>query len=123
MKEKRFNFRKSFYNAIRPMDDKQAGKFIKGLCAYVFDSRPFNAKDSALQSTFELVKTVLDNEQRDRENGRKGGIESAKLRRVQEAVDMKMVAEARLKGMSLDAFIDLMTVCEQDNSGGKSVGK
>ena len=37
MKERNFRFRKSFAEVIRVIDDKQAGKFIKAVCEYVFD--------------------------------------------------------------------------------------
>lgn len=81
MKEKSFKFRESFGNAVKAMDDKQAGKFIKGLCNYVFDHRYFESSDVALKSTFTLVKCFLDTEQRDRENGKQGGKLSAEMRK------------------------------------------
>lgn len=81
MKEKSFRFRESFGKAVRTMTDKQAGRFIKGLCDNVFDNKYFTTNDKALKSAFILVKTALEADERDRENGRKGGILSAEKRK------------------------------------------
>lgn len=82
MKEKSFRFRESFGKAVRTMTDKQAGRFIKGLCDNVFDNKYFTTNDKALKSAFILVKTALEADERDRENGRKGGILSAEKRKT-----------------------------------------
>lgn len=81
MKEKSFRFRESFGRAVRTMTDKQAGKFIKGLCDNVFDNKYFTTKDKSLKSAYIFVKTALESDERDRENGRKGGILSAEKRK------------------------------------------
>lgn len=81
MKEKSFRFRESFGRAVRTMTDKQAGRFIKGLCDNVFDNKYFTTKDKSLKSAYIFVKTALESDERDRENGRKGGILSAEKRK------------------------------------------
>ena len=78
MKERNFRFRKSFApsivksfaEVIRVMDDKQAGKFIKAVCDYVFDGRGYDGNDTAIKTAFTLVKVTLDAEKTDRENGK-----------------------------------------------------
>lgn len=82
MKEKSFRFRESFAKAVRTMTDKQAGRFIKGLSDNVFDNKYFTTNDKALKSAFILVKSALEADERDRENGRKGGIISAEKRKT-----------------------------------------
>lgn len=77
MKENSFRFRESFGKAVNAMDDKQAGKFIKGLCNNVFDNKYFECSDVALKSTYILVKTALEADERNRENGRRGGYATA----------------------------------------------
>lgn len=62
MKERNFRFRKSFAEVIRVMDDKQAGKFIKAVCDYVFDGRGYDGNDTAIKTAFTLVKVTLDAE-------------------------------------------------------------
>ena len=52
MKERNFKFRKSFAEVIRVMDDKQAGKFIKAVCDYVFDGRGYDGNDTAIKTAF-----------------------------------------------------------------------
>ena len=84
MKERNFRFRKSFAEVIRVMDDKQAGKFIKAVCDYVFDGRGYDGNDTAIKTAFTLVKVTLDAEKTDRENGRRGGIKSREIRKAQD---------------------------------------
>ena len=85
MKERNFRFRKSFAEVIRVMDDKQAGKFIKAVCDYVFDGRGYDGIDTAIKTAFTLVKVTLDAEKTDRENGRRGGIKSRAWQRLSPA--------------------------------------
>ena len=106
MKERNFKFRKSYAEVIRVMDDKQAGKFIKAVSDYVFDGRAYNGNDTAIKSAFTLVKVSLDNENTDRENGRRGGIKSRELRKAKEeqpsvarVIASGIVASEMLKGM------------------------
>lgn len=84
MKEKSFKFRESYSNAVRAMNDKQAGRLLKGLCDYAFDGRLLESNDATLKSCFTLIKTSLDQERIDRENGRRGGIVSQELRRKEQ---------------------------------------
>ena len=106
MKERNFKFRKSYAEAIRVMDDKQAGRFIKAVSDYVFDGRAYDGNDTAIKSAFTLVKVSLDNEITDRENGRRGGIKSRELRKAKEeqpcvakVIASGIVASEMLKGM------------------------
>lgn len=94
MKEKSFRFRESFGRAIKAMDDKQAGRFIKGLCDNVFAGKYFESNDAALKSTYILVKSALEAEVRDRENGRKGGIMSAEKRKT-EGIGIRVIARVK----------------------------
>lgn len=82
MKEKTFKFRESYGKCIKAMDDKTAGRFAKCLCDYAFEGKLPDSNDMALKSSFTLVKTLLDNEKLDRENGRRGGQISAEMRRA-----------------------------------------
>lgn len=104
MKEKSIRFRESFGRAIRMMTDKQAGKFIKGLCDNVFDNKYFTSNDKALKSTFILVKTALEADERDRENGRKGGIISAEKRKS-EGFGISLVANVRERNCPMEQIL------------------
>lgn len=86
MKEKSFKFRESFGAAIKAMDDKTAGQFIKQLCDYVFEGKAPVGHNSTLRSSFTLVKTALDAEERDKAYGKLGGMKSAAKRSSPEAI-------------------------------------
>lgn len=72
MKEEAFKFKKSYAEAIENMSDRQAGVFIKGMCRYAFLKQPFLSKEKSLQSTFVLVKKLLDEEKFYQEKGKEG---------------------------------------------------
>lgn len=59
MKNK-FNFKKEYYDIIKELTDKQAGELIKGVCAYVYEGKPFITKDEYLKGTFLYLKRELD---------------------------------------------------------------
>ncbi len=80
MKEANFKFRKSFYTAMSDMTDKQRSEFIRGICEYVFDGKPFQTKDPYLKGVFLYVKKELDDSMQKSLNGRKGGIVCAEKR-------------------------------------------
>lgn len=84
MKEKSFRFRESYSQAVKAMNDKQAGKFLKALCDYAFDGKILESNDSTLKSSFTLAKYSLDESKRNSENGRKGGIVCAEIRRKEQ---------------------------------------
>ena len=49
MKENGFKFKESYANSIKAMNDKQAGKFIKFLCDYVFLGRLPETNDATIK--------------------------------------------------------------------------
>lgn len=73
MKEKYFKFRESFGELIADMTDKQAGEFIKAISGYMFNNKPLETKDEYLKGLYLYAQTVLDEQVRNRENGRLGG--------------------------------------------------
>lgn len=86
MKENSFRFRENFAKAIMPMTDKQAGQLIKGLCVYAFNGKLPESKDRAVKSSFMLIKDALETDERNKENGRKGGLISAEKSKNKERV-------------------------------------
>lgn len=104
MKEKSFRFRESFGRAVRTMTDKQAGKFIKGLCDNIFDNKYFTSNDATLKSAYIFVKTALEGEERDRENGRKGGIASAEKRKMGE-FGIHVIAQVKEQGCPMEEIL------------------
>ena len=108
MKERNFRFRKSFAEVIRVMDDKQAGKFIKAVCDYVFDGRGYDGNDTAIKTAFTLVKVTLDAEKTDRENGKRGGKLSAEMRRAKqdEPSIARVIAGSVMAGEMLKSILE-----------------
>ena len=108
MKERNFRFRKSFAEVIRVMDDKQAGKFIKVVCDYVFDGRGYDGNDTAIKTAFTLVKVTLDAEKADRENGKRGGIKSREIRKSQDQKPSvaKVIAGGIMAGEMLKSILE-----------------
>ncbi len=74
MKEKHFKFRESFGKLVSGMTDKQAGEFIKGICGYMFNNKPLETKDEYLKGVYLYAQKVLDEQVRNKENGRLGGV-------------------------------------------------
>ena len=60
--------------ALQGMSEKQAGQFIKGLCGYAFEGKPFETKDAKLATAYAYAKVALDVSVQNRENGKKGGL-------------------------------------------------
>ncbi len=92
MKEQNFRFRKGYYNIINDMTDKEAGEFIKAVCAYAFDGKEYNTKNGKLHALFMYIQDMLDEEKTNIANGRRGGIKSAQMRK-NKVPDVLVIAE------------------------------
>lgn len=110
MQENKFKFKKDYYAVMREMTDKQAGEFTKGLCAYVFDGKPFITKDDYLKGVFMYVKRELDVSKVNSANGRKGGVISAENRQANR--QKSVVGDAVLTGSFIaDRAIETLLTC------------
>lgn len=78
---KKFKFKKEYYNLIKEITDKQAGEFVKGVCAYVYEGKPFITKDEYLKGLFVYVKRELDVSEMNSINGKKGADKLAENKR------------------------------------------
>lgn len=107
MKEKHFKFRESFGTLVQGMADKQAGEFIKSVCDYVFGGKPFESKDEYLKGVFIHMQNVLDNEIRNRENGRLGGVLSATKCRDKEDSSSQIIIVASCETDDLEEMKQL----------------
>lgn len=70
------------------MKNHQAGKLMKAVCNYVFEDKLPECNDRIVKSNFILMKQMLDNEERDRLNGQRGGQKSAELRQAKLGIVM-----------------------------------
>lgn len=83
---KQINIKREHYDIIKELTDKQAGEFVKGVCAYAFEGKPFITKDEYLKGLIMYAKRMLDISEMNRINGKKGGDKIAEIRAKERAV-------------------------------------
>lgn len=83
---KKFKFKKEYYDLIKELTDKQAGEFIKGVCTYVYEGKPFITKDEYLKGLFVYVKRELDVSEMNRANGKKGADKRLEIKHRNKAI-------------------------------------
>lgn len=71
MKELKLKIKREYYNIFKELTDRQAGELIKGMCAYMYDNKPFFTKDAYLKGMFMTVKRDIDEAKRNSINGKK----------------------------------------------------
>ena len=71
MKELRLKIKRENYNLFKELGDKQAGELIKGMCAYMYDGKPFFTKDPYLKGAFMGIKKKIDEAKQNSINGKK----------------------------------------------------
>lgn len=76
-----FKFKKEYYDLIKELTDKQAGELVKGLCAYIYEGKPFLTKDEYLKGAFLYLKRETDVSAQNRLNGKKGADALAQKKR------------------------------------------
>lgn len=98
---KKINIKREHYDIIKELTDKQAGEFVKGVCAYAFEGKPFITKDEYLKGLFMYAKRMLDISEMNRINGKKGADKLAEIKRRDKAIGViigsVMVASAAKK--------------------------
>lgn len=98
---KNINIKREHYNIIKELSDKQAGEFIKGVCAYVYEGKPFITKDKYLKGLFVYAKRALDVSEMNSINGKKGADKLAEMRAKEKTLGViigsVMVANAAKK--------------------------
>lgn len=70
MKELRLKIKRENYNLFKELGDKQAGELIKGMCAYMYDGKPFFTKDPYLKGAFMGIKKEIDEAKQNSLNGK-----------------------------------------------------
>ena len=86
MKELRLKIKRENYNLFKELGDKQAGELIKGMCAYMYDGKPFFTKDPYLKGAFMGIKKDIDEAKRNSLNGKKGAEVYAEKQRRKQAM-------------------------------------
>lgn len=78
MAKDRFLFWRSYYDALMLLDDKDAGRLVKSMCAYAFDEKESDLSDSpALRIAWTMVsgeiRESVENGRSASESGKRGG--------------------------------------------------
>lgn len=101
---KNITINRGHYDLMKELSDKQAGEFIKGVCAYAFEGKPFVTKDKYLKGLFVYAKRALDASEMNSINGKKGAEKRIENERRNAAIGMivgsVMVASAAKKDNS-----------------------
>ena len=105
MKELKLKIKKEHYNIFKELTDRQASELVKGMCAYMYDNKPFFTKDPYLKGVFLTVKRDIDEAKRNSVNGKKSAEVCAERRRKQAMANLAAViggviaaAESAAKG-------------------------
>ena len=100
---KQINIKREHYDILKELTDKQAGEFVKGVCAYAFEGKPFITKDEYLKVLFMYAKRMLDISEMNRINGKKGADKLAEIRRKERAVGVIIGSVMVASAMKEDA--------------------
>lgn len=69
---KAVKIKQEHYGVIKEMTDRQAGEFVKKLCARVYEGKPLFTKDAYLKGVFVSVERELAVSRQNSLNARKG---------------------------------------------------
>ena len=86
MKELKLKIKRGHYNLFKELTDKQAGELIKGMCAYMYDCKPFFTKDAYLKGAFMGIKKEIDEAKQNSLNGKKSAEAYAERQRRKQAM-------------------------------------
>lgn len=78
---KAVRIKQEHYGVIKEMTDRQAGEFVKKLCARVYEGKPFFTKDASLKGVFVSVERELAVSRQNSLNARKGAEKRAERQR------------------------------------------
>lgn len=101
---KQIKIKREHYDILKELTDKQAGEFVKGVCAYAFEGKPFITKDEYLKGLFMYAKRMLDISEMNRINGKKGADKLAEIKRKERAVGVIIGSVMVANAMKEDAY-------------------
>lgn len=120
MKEKYFKVTKSIADSVQAMDDRTAGKFIKSVCDYAFEGKPYDGKDTVIKSNFILVKRVLDGQAQDIAYGKLGAKKRMEIRKNENESGGMCVGRVVVGGGDAHRFLkDLLSTLGRDEIDGE----
>ncbi len=81
LRAKHFTFYDTYYNAMKLLNDRQCGVFVKAICEYMFRGVMPTFKDNTMQGYFNLCKRKMDISMQRKSVGTVGGNAKKKSRK------------------------------------------
>ena len=79
LQSKHFTFYETYYKAMKLMNTRKQGIFVKAICAYMFGNEEPNFEDGTMQGYFTLCKRKLDVSKKRKASRRTGGAQKKKV--------------------------------------------
>ena len=73
LQSRHFTFYATYYNAMKLLNVRKRGIFVKAVCAYMFEDKPPSFEDKTMQGYFNLCKRKMDVSKKRKASGRTGG--------------------------------------------------
>ena len=84
LRAKHFTFYDTYFNAMKLLNDRQCGIFVKAICEYMFGGVTPNFNDKTMQGYFNLCKRKMDISKQRKSVGTSGGNAKKKPRKKTE---------------------------------------
>lgn len=90
LRAKHFTFYDTYYNAMKLLNDRQSGAFVKAICDYMFGGVTPNFNDKTMQGYFNLCKRKMDISKQRKSVGTSGGSAKRKPKKQSETATETM---------------------------------
>ena len=105
LQSKHFTFYETYYKAMKLMNIKKQGIFVKAICAYMFGNEEPKFEDGTMQAYFTLCKRKLDVSKKRKSSGQRGGAQKKKVCAVSPIEDTTLTPQ----GIQADAPQEKLT--------------
>ena len=78
LQSRHFTFYETYYNAMKLLNVRKRGVFVKAICAYMFGNEEPKFADRTIQGYFNLCKRKMDLSKKRKASGRTGGAQKKK---------------------------------------------
>ena len=79
LQSRHFTFYETYYNAMKLLNVRKRGIFVKAICAYMFEDKPPAFEDKTIQGYFNLCKRKMDVSKKRKVSGSTGGTREKRI--------------------------------------------
>lgn len=79
LQSRHFTFYETYYKAMKLMNTRKQGVFVKAICAYMFGNEEPKFDDGTMQGYFTLCKRKMDVSKKRKSSGQRGGAQKKKV--------------------------------------------